>query len=115
MLSDAAAESSELSVSEAACDLLCGVFLEVVDAAGNAASCMSEVRVEDTTPPEFPSPGDQFEVSIWPHDHRYIVFDVADLGVTAPDNCADLTVHQTISGDGRPKPAHPPRRSRLVR
>lgn len=104
-LDDPSLEGPQLLVPDPSCDLLCGVFLEVEDETRATAACSSEVRVVDTRPPEFREAGKQFEVSIWPPNHGYVVFDVADL-VTAADACGDVTVAATGCRSNQPEEVH---------
>ena len=93
-----------LIVPDAPCDLTCVVYLAVTDLNGEAASCEQTVTVLDDTPPTFTRSGDQFSVKLWPPNHGYVVFDVADVA-GATDACGSVTFVATGCSSDQPEDA----------
>lgn len=66
-----------------------------IDACGNESIHEQGIyQIGDTTPPEFSQTGHQFEISLWPPNHRYVTFDVSDVA-RATDACGSVTVSVT--------------------
>ena len=90
----------------------CGGTLRVVrefwalDACGlTSPRATREYRVVDTTPPAFSVAGTQFEVSLWPPNHGYVVFATADVA-SAADLCSAVTVRATGCASDQPEDVH---------
>lgn len=58
------------------------------DACGNAAGVQQVVTVVDTTPPTVTAAGGSI-ACMWPPNHWYVGFSVADLRVEVSDNCSE--------------------------
>jgi hypothetical protein len=80
--------------------------LWAVDECGNeAARVRRTYRVVDTTPPQFREAGAQFDLSIWPPNHGYVVFATADL-VSASDACGGVDVRASGCSSSQPEEVH---------
>jgi hypothetical protein len=63
------------------------------------------VRIVDTTAPTFTDPAAQFDVSIWPPNHGYVVYAAADLA-GATDACGGVAIRVTGCRSSQPEEVH---------
>lgn len=101
---DPFSERPFLIVPDAPCDLTCLVYLHVTDSEGESSSCEQTVTIRDDMPPTFDRTGDQFEVRLWPPNHGYVVFDVADVA-GARDDCGPVALVATGCSSSQPEDA----------
>ena len=74
------------------------VTLTVTDPYGETSSCEAQVSVADVTPATV-EVGEALE--LWPPNHKYVDFELADCGVTVVDSCAgelDISAVGFVSG-----------------
>jgi len=71
-----------------------GLLYEALDRKGNVASCTTEVRVEDTTPPVV-MPGGNTLACLWPPNHDLVCYDRNDFSPEVFDNCPGPVWHFT--------------------
>jgi hypothetical protein len=89
----------------------CGLTFDVqrvwtaVDECGNGAGCLQQIFVVDTTPPEFEAGDPLFDISLWPPNHGYVVFQTDDL-VSVTDVCGDAFVLASGCHSNQPEEVH---------
>lgn len=73
------------------------------DTCGNISFCLQQIHVVDTTGPTFAVPdGAQFDLSVWPPGHGYVVYSTASL-VSATDTCGETSVAVTGCHSNQPE------------
>lgn len=73
------------------------VFAVVTDADGSFAVAQTSVTINpDTTPPRVV--GVEEDVCLWPPDHRRVLFEPSELGLTVIDECDPSPQIQLLSG-----------------
>ncbi len=83
-------EFTESIEGEVPCDYTVTRTWTATDSCGNATSCSRVITVRDTEGPAFtqqPSFVDEGTAWLWPPQHGYVDFDLADTGAVAEDDC----------------------------
>jgi hypothetical protein len=65
-----------------------------LDASGNSSSCEQVIIVEDTTAPELSVSVEP--AVLWPPNHKYVTFTLADFVLSVSDNCTDLSLDDVV-------------------
>lgn len=92
--------SGVVSFSASQTNFTCGnigandVVLTVTDPYNNSASCRAIVTVLDTIAPVINLATES--IAIWPPNHKYRTFNVADFVGSVSDNCADLNIDDVV-------------------